>query len=188
MAEGEGNPQEAPNPQPAPPPVIPEGYIPASEKNSAAAAARREGEDEGKTKRERELMERYGVESLEDLDAAVKAAKDKADAEKTAQDKLTERETELSSVKEERKTFKERAERAEGALKVYLDTEREGLPEHIITLLDKMDPVDQLSYISDNREHLKPEEKKENRAPDANNRPNPGEKARGADRLRAMNW
>ncbi|PLS84880.1 MAG: hypothetical protein CYG60_15590, partial [Actinobacteria bacterium] len=66
-------------------PVVPAGYIPAAERDSAAAAARREGDKEGYTKAQTELLERYGVDNLDQLDAAIKAAKDRADAEKSAQ-------------------------------------------------------------------------------------------------------
>jgi hypothetical protein len=46
--------------------------------------------------------------------------------------------------------FKEKAERHETALKAILGKQREGLPKHILTLLDKLDPVEQLEYIAAN--------------------------------------
>ncbi|MDP9474437.1 MAG: hypothetical protein M3R38_01840 [Actinomycetota bacterium] len=161
--------------------TIPAGYIPAAERDSAAAAARREGDKEGYTKAQTELLDRYGVENLDQLDAAIKAAKDKADAEKSAQDRLVEREQELASAKDERKSYKERAEKAEGVLKTYLDKQREGIREEIVPLLDRMPVVEQLAYIVEHGDKLKsaPEPEPEpRRAPDATN----GRMARYGDR------
>jgi hypothetical protein len=42
------------------------------------------------------------------------------------------------------------------ALDGYLKNEREGLPAHILTLLDRLDPVAQLEYIAANRVTLRP--------------------------------
>lgn len=66
-----------------------------------------------------------------------------------------------------------KAERYEAALKVHLDKEREGLPEHIIELLDTKDVADQLEYIAKNREALKPPTSTRNgieRTPEGNGR------------------
>lgn len=168
-------------------PTVPAGYVPLSERDSAAAAARREGASEGESKATQKLLERYGVEKVEDLDAAIQAAKEREDAEKSAADRLSEREGELSTVKEERKSFKERAERAEDALQTYLEKQREGIREEIVPLLDRMDVVDQLSYISEHGEKLRAEPEPEpqtRRAPDASRRPNPADdNARGRARL-----
>lgn len=46
---------------------------------------------------------------------------------------------------------KAKAERYEASLTKLLTKEREGLPKHILTLLDKMDPADQLDWIAENR-------------------------------------
>lgn len=48
----------------------------------------------------------------------------------------------------------EKAERYEQALQKHLEAQREGIPEHIGALLDRMDPVDQLEWISENREAI----------------------------------
>lgn len=40
------------------------------------------------------------------------------------------------------------------ALRGYLDKERDGLPEHILSLLDDLSPVKQLAWISANRANL----------------------------------
>lgn len=53
---------------------------------------------------------------------------------------------------------KAKAERYEASLTKLLAKEREGLPKHILTLLDKLDPADQLDYIAENRETLSPKQ------------------------------
>ena len=52
----------------------------------------------------------------------------------------------------------ERVAALEGALKGYLDAEREGLAPHVLALLDKLDVVEQLSWIAANREVLRPQD------------------------------
>lgn len=86
-------------------------------------------------------------------DAEEKALKDqekyKELAEKFEKDLVDER-TKLTELS----TLPEKLERTEGALKKLLETQRKGLPDHLIKLLDKMDPVDQLEYIAENKEVL----------------------------------
>lgn len=48
------------------------------------------------------------------------------------------------------------AARYEAALKRLLATQREGLPEHILPLLDAMDPADQLAYLAEHGAKLRP--------------------------------
>lgn len=63
-------------------------------------------------------------------------------------------EADLQARSTEAETLKAKAERYEQALSAQLMALREGLPAHIITLLDRLDPVDQLEYIATNREAL----------------------------------
>lgn len=62
-------------------------------------------------------------------------------------------ETKLKAVTDEYATFKqsvqEKQEAAEAAAKEKVEKLREGLPEGIITLLDKLTPTDQLEWLSD---------------------------------------
>jgi hypothetical protein len=51
-------------------------------------------------------------------------------------------------------TLKDTHAKYEKALKAYLETQRKGLPDHIVKLLDKLDPVEQLEYIAANAEAL----------------------------------
>lgn len=52
----------------------------------------------------------------------------------------------------------ESAKRYQDALTKLLATEKTGVPEHVLALLDKLDPVEQLEWIAANREKLKPVE------------------------------
>lgn len=62
--------------------------------------------------------------------------------------KIERLEPELETVTGERDRYKE-------ALEAQLETIRGDLPDYIITLLDKMDPVDQFEYIAENADTLK---------------------------------
>lgn len=52
--------------------------------------------------------------------------------------------------------LKDKAIRYAAALTSLLETERKGLAKHILELLDKMDPADQLEYIAKNKSVLNP--------------------------------
>lgn len=87
---------------------------------------------------------------------------DKAKAAKAAEAKRLEEQQEWRELAEKRQAalvelepYKEMAERYKGALGAVLEAQRKGLPEHITTLLDKLDPVDQLAWIADNQEAIR---------------------------------
>lgn len=87
-----------------------------------------------------------------DAEKAQKLAADEALAEQQRFEELAEnRLAEIESLRPEA----ERATRYEAALQRYLDVEREGLPAHILKLLDQMAVDEQLAYIAENREALK---------------------------------
>jgi len=103
-------------------------------------------------------LEREKKKAEEAAEAATQAAEAKALkdqekykelAEKFEKDLVDER-TKLTELS----TLPEKLERTEGALKKLLETQRKGLPDHLIKLLDKMDPVDQLEYIAENKDVL----------------------------------
>jgi hypothetical protein len=48
------------------------------------------------------------------------------------------------------------AQKYEAVLTQYLEKERDGLPDHILPILDKLPVDEQLSYISEHRDKLKP--------------------------------
>lgn len=80
--------------------------------------------------------------------------KAKADAER---ERLKEKEEfktlaeKLETQVDELTPFKEQAGAYKGALDQYLEKERNGLPDHILALLEKMDVTDQLTWIADNK-------------------------------------
>lgn len=89
-------------------------------------------------------------------------------------DERGKRVAELEGQVTELTTVREQAERYKGALEKYLEAERKGLPKHVLTLLEKLDPVDQIEYIAANRAELgKPAEQKIEGVPPS---PNPKEK------------
>lgn len=72
----------------------------------------------------------------------------------------------LTAKLAESEALKETFGNYETVVKKYLETERAGLPEHIVALLDKLDPVAQLEYISTNKDSLKPNRKPLPETPD----------------------
>lgn len=60
----------------------------------------------------------------------------------------------LTAEKTELEPFKEQAERYKKALNDQLVKAKEKLPKHILQLIDKMDPVDAMTYITENAEAL----------------------------------
>lgn len=60
----------------------------------------------------------------------------------------------LSTVEADLAATKEKAERYETALTAYLATLRKTVPAHLIGLLDKLDPVDQIDWIAANGDKL----------------------------------
>lgn len=92
-------------------------------------------------------------------------AEAEAEQRKAEEDALAEQEQfkELAEKRatelEELKPRADAAERYETALRTFLDAEREGLPAHILTLLDRMEPDEQLAYIAEHREALRPPSK-----------------------------
>lgn len=128
---------------------------------SSAGAGQEDGEEFDKeramaTIRKLRESEKAGKAALKELETirAEKAATDEAALKKQGDwQKLHEQEKKRADDLE---PFKAKAERSEAALKKMLENERKDLPKHIITLLDKMDPAEQLEYIAENREALVP--------------------------------
>jgi len=94
-----------------------------------------------------------------------KAEKDTAKAKEEAErqrlkeqaewQKLAEKaEAELAKIKPQFETATEKLERYEGALGSYLDSARADVPDHITGLLDRLDPVEQLNWLTDHAEEL----------------------------------
>lgn len=64
----------------------------------------------------------------------------------------------------ESETVTSQRDRYKGTLAKFLAKEREGLPAHILKLLDRMDEADQLDYIAENADDLKPAAESKNGA------------------------
>lgn len=87
-----------------------------------------------------------------DMEKAIEA--NKADRERQQLEAKGDYETALQKATEraaQLETQAETAERYSAALKKYVNAEREGLPEYITALLDKMDAVDQLEWLATNK-------------------------------------
>jgi|GEM_PF-2928586 len=107
------------------------------------------------------VQDRLAREKKKQDDAADKARKE---AEETAllenqkfQELAEERAktiAELEPFKEQLDGANETIERYKGALDKYLEAEKKDLPKHVLALLEKLDPVEQMDYIAANREEL----------------------------------
>lgn len=143
--------------------------------DSTNASTRRETEKKARETKEAEIADSLGV-SIDEAKTLIAERRQQEEASKTELDKVRDKaeklDGDLKTVKASATSEKERADRYETALTGYLETEREGIPEHLTALLDRMDVVEQLTYISENRAALKPEDEKPEvkRAPDATRR------------------
>lgn len=107
------------------------------------------------------IAERLGREKKNQEAAAEKARKQaEEDAlfknqefQKLA-DERGKRVAELEGQVGELTSVREQADRYKGALEKYLVVEKKDLPKHVLTLLEKLDPVDQIEYIAANRAEL----------------------------------
>ncbi|MCL6437222.1 MAG: hypothetical protein K6T51_01315 [Rubrobacteraceae bacterium] len=96
------------------------------------------------------VLRELGIDDLDELKSIVEDYR--------AAQEMTQTELEKYQKQVEALTPRaEKAERYESALTNILEREREGLPEYIIQLLDRMDPAEQLEYIAEHRDLLKPE-------------------------------
>lgn len=107
----------------------------------------------------KERLERAQRKAEQQADEARKQAEEKALQEqgeyKTLADTRAARIAELEAESGKVSDLTKRAERYEAALKKQLEATRADLPFHIVALLDKLDPADQLEWIAQNREQLR---------------------------------
>lgn len=66
------------------------------------------------------------------------------------------RQAERDALSAERETLAGKFEAYSAAVQSILTTQKKDLPKHIIALLDKLDPVEQLQYIAENADELTP--------------------------------
>ena len=69
-------------------------------------------------------------------------------------DKQAKRLAELEPLPDQVEAHKAEIERYRDAFKAQLDAQRKDLPKPIIALLDKLDPIEQLTWIAENREAI----------------------------------
>jgi hypothetical protein len=132
----------------------------------------------------KERLERERQKVTEAAEKAAKAAREKAEADAAAKNgewqKLAEQREgtirELTQQLEKLTPWQDKAGKYEKALKAHLDTQRTGLPAHVLVLLDKLDPVEQLEYIAKNHDALAaPAQKRSNGVPPTPPAGDPGE-------------
>lgn len=107
--------------------------------NKIAANEKRDGRNS--------VLSELGFEDFDELKSTVEAYRGIEEASSTEADKLQKQLDKLSPRAE-------KAERYEKVLNTLLEKEREGLPEHITSLLDGRDPDAQLAWIAENREAI----------------------------------
>ncbi len=100
---------------------------------------------EGRSSASRELEDKQKKDSEV---AEQKRLEEQKEWEKLAND----RKASVEKLEADNKTLTETNERYATAIKSKLESERKGLPEHIVALLDKLDPVDQLEWLAANGE------------------------------------
>ncbi len=107
-----------------------------------------------------EVNEKYRAAQakIAEHEKAQSDAKKAADAAEKARLAEQGKYQELAEAAEKRaadlEPYKAKSDRYEAALTKLLTQERKDLPKHVLTLLDKLDPADQLDYIAENREVL----------------------------------
>jgi hypothetical protein len=121
--------------------------------DSIARAARLDGEGEGYAKAAREL----GV-TIDDAKQIIADHKKRSDAEKSAQDLLTEREGELTTAKTQAGDEKKRADRYEKVIKSSVDAQLQLIGDEAIKeLLSGMDVAGQFDWLTKHgRKYIQP--------------------------------
>lgn len=149
---------------------------PDAEKEDKSAADETTTEDKGKAKKEEKTFTQAELDQKVEERLQRERKKNEVDAEKArkiAEAAALEKNQEWQKLAEERQKeidtltkekadldpFKEQAEKYKNALDGILAKQKEKLPKHILTLIEKMDPVDAMAYITENAEALgaKPE-------------------------------
>lgn len=106
---------------------------------------------------ERERKKAEGAAQKAREEAESKALADQAKFQELAEkraEKLKELETSTADLTGKLETTAQKAERYEKALGLMLAEQRKRVPDHLHTLLDKLDPVEQLEWIAGNADKL----------------------------------
>lgn len=149
--------------------------------NKIAANEKREG----RTSREAELLEATGAESVDDILEAYTEYQTIQEAVEDEAGKAQKRVSKLEDQVETLKSEKATRERYEAVLTGYAATLREGLPESLTGMLDRLDAVDQLEWLTEHRsEYIRQEEPQQvRRAVDTTPRITTNNNATGRERL-----
>lgn len=116
------------------------------EANKLIGAARKDG----RAAAEKALLEKLGVKSAEEAEAAL------ASFRKTEEEKLNEIEKanrgkeEAEAKVKELEAAKVKADRYQAALTKQLEAAKASLPKYILPLIEKMEPDEALNYIAEN--------------------------------------
>ena len=105
--------------------------------------------------RERKKSDDKAKKAREDAEA--KALEDQQKFQELAHQrgtKVAELETSVATMATELETAKGTAERYQKALNTILAEQRKRVPEHLSSLLDKLDPVEQLEWLASNADKL----------------------------------
>lgn len=107
---------------------------------------------------EAHLKERLKREQEKAAAAAERARQEAAEQALAEQQKFQElaekRGSRVAELEPQVEALTAEVEALRGAVQAQLDAAREGLPEHVTILLDKLPPAEQLAYIAANREKL----------------------------------
>lgn len=111
---------------------------------------------------EAKLKERLERERRKGEEAAAKAKREAEEAaalkngewQKLAEQRAADLEKANADLKQA-EAVQAKADRYEAALKKQLEAQRAAMPKHILALLDKLDPAEQLEYIATNADALK---------------------------------
>ena len=101
--------------------------------------------------REKSARERATAKAKEEAEAA---ALKKNEEWQALAEKNEARASELLAKLGELEPLGDQVTRYKGALEKYLATEKKDLPKHVLVLLEKLDPIEQIEYLAANREDL----------------------------------
>lgn len=111
--------------------------------------------------REKTQREKAATKAREEAEAkALEEQKEYQQLAEKRQQKIADLEAEVQSLNESLSEIEPKAKKYQETLQKRLDAEMEGVPEHIQSLLEDRDPVDQLDWLTENREEIAPQEER----------------------------
>ncbi len=120
--------------------------------NKIAAKEKREGRTSERTA----ILEELGFEDFDDLKGSIEALRIIEEETQSESEKLTQEVEKLKGKLKESESHKERAERYKGAIESQLEARTKDLPEHITSLLSRIDdPLERYEWLTANEEHLR---------------------------------